>query len=491
MCMKKIKARKIVSLIMVFTMVLSLVHINVWTITVEAAVTKTVRSATDFGSTETVTIKDKNGSNKNVEVIVVGAGVYTLENDVTIGCPLYVANGVEVTIIFAGNTLSRSLSKAVDNGNIIINEGKLTLGSASDTGYISGGWSTYTGTAVGGIYVYGSSDVEFGSSETVLTNYVNISNNKAYYGGGVAVYNGTFTNYGVIENNESSSNGGGVYAANSTIANYGKIQGNKATNNGGGLYFSESVKFINENIICNNEATYAGGMQACAGSIVENSGEISSNKATSDAGGVYVDGLSKPSKFTNLQNGKILNNKAGRFGAGIYIGRYVECINQGLIDSNSSDSNGGGVSNGNDSHFTNEGTISNNYADTNGGGIYMSNNNASVTNRGKIINNTANNGGGIYCDKSPCTLEDGTVITGNKVKIRTDANGDHESFGGGIYNRKQILVSGKVIVSGNTNISKENKSDNITIETSNGAKVVFLNNLSEESEIGVNSIIND
>ena len=57
------------------------------------------------------------------------SGKYILQNDVTLGCLLYIPRGEVVTIILDEHTLKRELDGPKGGGSIIWNLGDLTLGS--------------------------------------------------------------------------------------------------------------------------------------------------------------------------------------------------------------------------------------------------------------------------------------------------------------------------------------------------------------------------
>ena len=106
-----------------------------------------------------------------------------------------------------------------------------------------------------------------------------ISNNKAWEGGGVIVYQyGIFTmNGGKISGNKAND-GGGVYVGASgtfTMKEGSTISGNTADNNGGGVYvnnngFDYEGKFYMEGgTISGNTAEYCGGGVYVAGDIIQ------------------------------------------------------------------------------------------------------------------------------------------------------------------------------------------------------------------------------
>lgn len=142
----------------------------------------------------------------------------------------YVQNvgGMNVTLDLNGHTLSRNLSAATLNGEVIYisyQDAALTVMN----GTISGGWAS-NGTAAGGIYV---------ADGAVTLNNVVITGCKANDGGAIKnEAGGTVTMTGcTLTGNESVDHGGGG------IVNYGTvtltdvtITGNKSMGNGGGIW---------------------------------------------------------------------------------------------------------------------------------------------------------------------------------------------------------------------------------------------------------------
>ena len=130
-----------------------------------------------------------------------------LANNITLTAHLTIPANAAVTIDLNGHTLSRNLSSATSEGNVITvaNTGNLTL----TNGTISGGWnSTNDGThTAGGIVNKG----------TTTLNNVTISGCKGNDGGGI-MNRGTLTiTGGSISNNISTNHGGGG------IVNYGTV----------------------------------------------------------------------------------------------------------------------------------------------------------------------------------------------------------------------------------------------------------------------------
>ncbi len=134
---------------------------------------------------------------------------------------------------------------------------------------------------------------------------------------------------------------------------------------------------------------------------------ITANKASSNGGGVYIDG----GELT-MQGGKVSGNYA---------------------------SNGAGIFNADGVLLLEGGTIAGNAATNNGGGLYLQGTDAEVTLAGTAVStNTAKNGAGLYNQNSAADWTGGT-LSGNTA----------EQKGGGAYNAGTLHLSGGTI-SGNS-----------------------------------------
>ena len=193
--------------------------------------------------------------------------VIELESDTTADfyndTHLVVPAGKNITLDLKGCTLDRNSILLMGDGNVITNNGTLTIidTSAGQTGTITGG---YTGNPGGGIVNNGTLTIEGGT----------ITGNRAHYAGGIA--NGTgrnrtaeltinggavdgntsigeggagIVNYGVMTMNggavtnntvvNSYYNGGGIWTDHLLTVTGGSVTGNTAGSggNGGGIYY--------------------------------------------------------------------------------------------------------------------------------------------------------------------------------------------------------------------------------------------------------------
>lgn len=314
----------------------------------------------------------------------------------------------------------------------LINKGSLTIGNASFSDNHGGYGANKDG---GGIYNEGT---------ITVTCNLEVSNNSAQHGGGIANYGGTFTNASgatmTVENNTSTRDGAGIYNE-ARFTNFGTLTltGNQITSGsykGGGIY----------------------------------------NKGAS----LYDDTVGT---FTNTGKLTLNDNRAAYYGGGIYNGGVFDssATNSWIVIDGNTDAdnvktnakNGGGIYNDSNATFTVGGAldVQNNKATGNGGGIY---NKGTLTATNVAINyNSATDGGGIYNDSKNLAL-DGAYIIGNSASrygggLENIADLSNSTLtnlyfisntagdaGGGIYNMGTLTTSGNVTIDGGN-------SDDVTV----------------------------
>ncbi|MDD2362118.1 MAG: YDG domain-containing protein [Oscillospiraceae bacterium] len=241
----------------------------------------------------------------------------------------------------------------------------------------------------GGVYNEGAFTITGGA----------ISSNKANNSGG-GVYIGlyaplsaTFSMIGGTISNNTAYYGGGVFNNNASIFTMsgGDISRNSASHSGGGVR-NNGIFTMSDSSIYGNSAYYSGGgVYNYDGTFTMNSGTISENESTNhNGGGIYNQG-----PFT--MNGGNLSGNAAHFGGGIYnVSTFA--MDSGNISDNTASYDGGGV--GNAGTFTMVGgAISNNTAKAisgNGGGGGVHNNGtfniqgaSTITNNRKGANESA------------------------------------------------------------------------------------------------------
>lgn len=208
-----------------------------------------------------------------------------------------IPSGKEITLDLNGYNIDRNLndSNFKADGNVITNEGTLTLKDTSDGfGKITGGRNTGAG---GGIV----------NREKGILNLesVSISGNKSssqnYGGGGVYNEQGIINiSGGEISNNEatgSSSLGGGLYNYGKGVVTMtgGMISNNKASNVCGGVYNSGTFTMTGGEII-ENQAKWHGG-------ILNEQKHITGTPAT-----LYIGGTALVMDNETLDQGPIAND---------------------------------------------------------------------------------------------------------------------------------------------------------------------------------------
>lgn len=192
-----------------------------------------------------------------------------------------------------------------------MNGGQITNNTAVGASSTDGGGGVYIRYAQGQFVMDGGS----------------IDNNIGQRGGGVQIYEGTFTlNDGQIDSNtalNTSRSGGGVYVrtTNATfIQNGGQVSNNFAAWRGGGLFVLDGQGTLNAGDIISNTATYGGGVYVYnpAGVFTQNGGSVAYNHSTRvDAfggGGMYIF-----QGTADLLGGDFSNNTALYNGGGLQL----------------------------------------------------------------------------------------------------------------------------------------------------------------------------
>ena len=225
-------------------------------------------------------------------------GVFTLSTDCTINNDIDVTGKLNVTgipdaqgnlpkIIGGG---SNRLFKVESGGELVVKFLNLTGGMASETECSL----PYSECAGGAVYVHGS---QFHSIASVVTN------NRAYYGGGVFCTNGancTFMN-STVSHNTARQGGAGIYMwcieekiCRLNIMSNTAIVSNVAPNlyaDGAGLLVRYAITQIYESNIVNNIAKRHGGGIHAAFSFITLSGcNVSSNTIDEQGAGLRAEG---------------------------------------------------------------------------------------------------------------------------------------------------------------------------------------------------------
>jgi hypothetical protein len=184
-----------------------------------------------------------------------------------------------------------------------------------------------------------------------------ISNNKAYYGGGVVnmsflnnlsrcspLFTGT-----IISGNQAEYSGGGVYNKYSVPVFDGvRISGNEGAE-GGGFYSDSSIVTIRDTQINGNKSGYGGGLCCSLTHLLMTNVRIRNNSAKNSGGGMYLSGFSsfyedeKDRNYHIMTNVEISGNSADS-GGGIYMDMVAHLIMTNLTISGNKAGSGGPLS---------------------------------------------------------------------------------------------------------------------------------------------------
>ncbi|MFN9398502.1 MAG: beta strand repeat-containing protein, partial [Dolichospermum sp.] len=160
-----------------------------------------------------------------------------------------------------------------------------------------------------------------------------------------------------------------------------------------------------------------------------------------------------------LKDSTISNNKAARFGGGIYnADTATAIINNTTISGNTAAQNAGGILNFGTATINNT-TISNNSAEKSGGGISNGDGTYSYTAGTITINNTTisgnsarENGGGIFNGDGRSYSDEGTITMNNTT---ISGNSAREN-GGGIFNREKTYLNNSTITNNTADLDSNN-----------------------------------
>ncbi len=304
--------------------------------------------------------------------------------------------------------------------------------------------------------------VHVGGGGGVSMENVTLKNGASLYGGGVYIFDGTFTmQSGSITGNTATYEGGGVYVADGGpefIMYGGTISANTAGSNGGGVYCN-GLFTMYDGTISGNSATNGKGVYIESNGVFTMlDGTITANTGTMGSGG----GVYNSNTF-NMYNGTISENSASG-GNGVYVAEdgYFTMYN-GTISGNSG-SGGGGVSIQKDATFEMQnGTISGNTSFGDGGGVYISGTTEGVGTfemyGGTISGNTATQDGGGVCvgnggtDGAIFKMYEGSTIKGNTAQ----GGSSYTGRGGGVYSSGTFTMYGGTI--GGSSAGDANKAE--------------------------------
>ena len=241
-----------------------------------------------------------------------------------------------------------------DSGRVLnITGGSVTLGDGITlTGQINS-----PNARGGAVYVTGG-NFTMESGSTIADSHVQ---GASASGGGVYVMNGTFImeDGSKITGSSADISGGGVAVSTDGIFTMrgGIIGGTGADANnaesGGGVVIYNATFTMEGGTITGNSAKYGGGIRVDSGEFIMEDGTISDNNATSLGGGVFIQSIT-----FNMEGGTIKGNEATGSGGGVYVnsdGTFT--MSDGTIGgtdpgSANSASSGGGVYVNSNGEFT-------------------------------------------------------------------------------------------------------------------------------------------
>lgn len=210
-----------------------------------------------------------NNAENGGTVTLNGAEYAAVDSDAALVIP----EGKELTLDLNGSTISRSLEAAETDGNVINNNGTLTIkdSSADKSGKITGGHNRGVGGAIvnNGTLTIESGEISgntaqrgggiYNASEATLTlNGGSVRNNTTETGGagGGVLNDGTMTvSGGSVSENATGSygTGGGVSNSGRLILSGGEIKNNTCGSSGGGIYSSGTVEMSGSPVVTGNK----------------------------------------------------------------------------------------------------------------------------------------------------------------------------------------------------------------------------------------------
>ena len=236
-------------------------------------------------------------------------------------------SGVEVnggTFNLYGGSITKN--KAAKGGGVYMTSGTVNMYGGEITGNTAAGSAEGTGNG-GGVYMSGGTFHLHGGS--ITDNTTEVYSNGEGNGGGVYVSGGTFNLYngGSITNNKvikygGQNRGGGVHVGDyggkkGTFNLYGgEISNNEAEDGGGVNVYDGTFTMSGGKITGNTAKSLGGGVCVYDGTFTMRDGEISGNNKASSGGGVSVD-----IGTFNMSGGSITGNTATNYGGGVHMTR--------------------------------------------------------------------------------------------------------------------------------------------------------------------------
>jgi predicted outer membrane repeat protein len=222
-----------------------------------------------------------------------------------------------------------SENTATGSGGGILSSGTLTVTSSTisdNTAYYGGGIYNWGSTWDGKTTVDGST----------------ISGNKAQNrGAGICNYEGTLTvqNGSIISDNTAEEGGGGVWNHGGTLAMTGStVSDNTAEEDGGGIWNEGTLTVTSSTISGNLAYRYGGGICSDEGTVTVDDSTISDNLSAGPGGGIRNAGGT-----LTVQNSTISDNKVSGTAWGGGILNYADAVVDGSTISDNWAGGGGGI----------------------------------------------------------------------------------------------------------------------------------------------------
>jgi len=442
------------------------------------------------------------------------------------GAVFYTSNvlSIDKDTLFSGNT-------AGTGGALYVNAKALTLGNAVFDQNVS--TVNNTGNGGGAIFV--------NTSGSLNINGATLSQNHAYYGGGIAA-NGTTVITGTLFDRNTATNGGAIYGRQNTTSVFGATFSGNSTSNGGGAIAVHSSGYLHFSVAASEtcRTLFVDNISQNGGAIFNDSinefaisgADFRKNYATSEGGALFVKNAAAQTVLSNVDfsgntaavNGGAIfvENGAATVTAAVFTGNVAKDggainleagsveISEAEFSGNTAIYNGGGAIYNSaamtieESFFSgNTGTVSG----VRGGAIYQNNGTLEITNTKFEQNSVLDDiGGAVYAKNGTVTMN-GATFTGNKAKfggayysgtgltIGTAAGSRRNVFsdnaavnnGGAIYSNKNLTVVNTDFIN-NTGANGAaiylNSGDNATISdtlfmdnTATGAAALYAGNV--------------
>jgi len=332
------------------------------------------------------------------------------------------------------------------------------------------------------------------------------SGNKASLGGAIYINKGDLnisnTN---ISNNKSTAGGGAIYLKKGTTATLDNVtfDGNSVTSGstGGAIINQGTLTIKNGSTFTNNTVSLgSGGAISNSGTLNIDSAKFENNSSKQDGGAITDTGS------TVINNSYFINNSSKEYLGGAIASTKDIVIENCIFDKNSAYSYGGAVAIMQGTATISGSKFTNNISQSLHGGGALINYMSTVELKGKNLfqnNSSKTNGGAITA-----TTKSVTDISGDIQFIGNKADG----LGGGIFSQGTVNITAdnpdeNILFSGNTDKNGANavhldvytkkpvSTGEMNINISNGAKVVFEDNISgvENTIVNVNgtSSVND